>query len=75
MVISSMIILLVIIVYIFLVVYEFVPLYKQKLWRDFWTNALLVIFSFTIAILLCMDVVIPSPVKPIRDLIISIFGK
>lgn len=64
-----------IIAYSLLAIYEFVPLYKQKLWNDFWLNTVLWIFSFTIIILLCLDVKIPSPVKPIRDLIVSIFGK
>ncbi|HVJ48251.1 hypothetical protein [Desulfitobacterium sp.] len=66
---------LAIIGYTFLAIYEFIPLYKQKLWHDFWANAVLGISSFTIAILLCLNVEIPSPEKPIRELIISIFGK
>jgi hypothetical protein len=66
---------LAIMAYTLLVFYEFIPLYKQKLWRDFWVNTVLGVFSFTIAILLCLEVKIPSPVKPIRDLITSIFGK
>jgi hypothetical protein len=66
---------LAIIGYSFLAIYEFIPLYKQKLWHDFWINAVLWIFSFTIAILLCLNVKIPSPEEPIRKLIISIFGK
>lgn len=66
---------LAIIGYAFLAIYEYVPLYKQKLWPDFWVNSVLGIFSFTIAILLCLDVKFPSPEKPIRDLITLIFGK
>lgn len=66
---------LVMIGYAILVIYEFIPLYKQKLWHDFWVNAILGIFSFTIAILLSFDVKIPSPEQPIRELITSIFGK
>jgi hypothetical protein len=66
---------LAIIGYALLAIYEFIPLYKQKLWPDFWANTLLGLFSFTIAILLCLDIKIPSPEKPIRDLITSIFGK
>jgi hypothetical protein len=61
--------------YSFLVIYEFIPLYKQKLWRDFGTNVVLGVFSFTIAILLCLDVELPSPAAPIREIIISIFGE
>ena len=66
---------LVIMVYFFLSVFEFMPLYKKKLWSDFWTNTILGIVSFTIAILLSIDVNFPSPATPIRDLITSIFGK
>ena len=68
-------IVLAIIGYALLVIYEFIPLYRKKLWRDFWTNTAIGIFSFTVAILLCLDVKIPSPVKPIRELIVSMFGK
>jgi len=66
---------LVIIGYTFWAFYEFIPLYKQKLWHDFWTNAVLGIISFMIAILLSLNVDLPSPEKPIRELIISILGK
>lgn len=68
-------VLLVIIGYVLLAIYELVPLYKQKLPRDFFTNAVLSIFSFIFAILLCLNVDIPSPEKPIREFITSIFGK
>jgi hypothetical protein len=66
---------IVIIAYVLLSIYEFIPLYKQKLWCDFWVNGVMGIISFVIAILLSLDVRIPSPVKPIGKLIISIFGK
>lgn len=66
---------LVIIAYIFLSIYELIPLYKQRLRNDFFVNLILEIISFTFVILLCFKVVIPSPEKPIRELITSIFGK
>ncbi len=65
---------LVIISYAVLAVYEFVPLYKQKLWKDFWTNAVLWTLSFSVAILLSMGVEIPSPAKPIQRAIESFIG-
>jgi hypothetical protein len=61
--------------YSFLAAFEFVPLYRKKLWKDFAVNMALAIFSFTIVLLICFNIKIPSPVKPIRDLITSIFGK
>lgn len=66
---------LVIISYPFLAFLEFRLLYKQKHWNDFWTNAVLGIFSLIVAILLCLNVKIPSPARPIQNLVTSIFGK
>jgi hypothetical protein len=61
--------------YTILVIYEFVPLYKQKQWKDLWVNAGLGLFSLCIAVLLCFDIKIPSPADPIKDVITSVFGK
>jgi hypothetical protein len=66
---------IVLIGYTILVIYEFIPLYKQKLWCDFWVNTALAIFSFSIAMLLSFGVKIPSPAYPIKDAITSIIGK
>lgn len=66
---------LVIIGYAFLIIFEFVPLFKQKIWRDFWINSIIGIISFSMAILLALNVRIPSPSKPIAGLITSIFGR
>jgi uncharacterized membrane protein YhhN len=61
--------------YALLAIIEFIPLYKKKIMRDFWADTIIGTFSFMIAVLLCLNVKIPSPVKPIEKLIISIFGK
>lgn len=66
---------LVLVIYALLAVYEYIPLYKQKLWRDFWTNTVLGFFSFVIAVLLSLGIKIPSPETPIRYAITLIFGK
>lgn len=66
---------LVIIGYAFLIIFEFIPLFKQKIWRDFWTNTIIGIISFSMAILLSFNIKIPSPAKPIADWITSILGK
>lgn len=67
--------LLVIIVYAFMGIYEFLPLYKQKQWRNFKVNGVLFLLSFAIATILCFKVNIPSPVEPIKKIITSVFGK
>lgn len=70
-----MLLILVILGYAVLVIFEFVPLYKENKWIDFWVNAILFGVSFTIAILLSMDIKLPSPETPIRQLISALFGK
>lgn len=68
-------IILVVILYVLMFFYEFIPLYRKKQKNDILVNGVLFIGSFTIAILLCIGIAIPSPVKPIEKLIISVFGK
>ncbi|MCX8131314.1 MAG: hypothetical protein N3I35_14620 [Clostridia bacterium] len=68
-------IILIFIGYALLAVYEFVPLYKQKKWVDFWVNAALYVFSFTIAALLSLNIPVPSPAVPISRAVTSLFGK
>lgn len=66
---------LTVILYFFLFLFDIKPLYKKKLWGDFWVNTALAVISFTVAVLLCLKVKIPSPELPVRGLITLIFGK
>lgn len=66
---------LVIVTYTAFAIYEFVPLYKQKLWREFGINLVLGLISLVIAIMLSLDIKIPSPVYPLEDLITALTGK
>ncbi|HOV28444.1 MAG TPA: hypothetical protein PK566_19080 [Pseudobacteroides sp.] len=68
-------VILVVLFYISLAVYEFVPLYKQKQWKDFWVNTVFWTVSFAMALLITLDVKVPSPAHPIRDAITSLFGE
>lgn len=62
-------------VYTVLSIYEFVPLYKQKLWRDFWVNLCLAFVSFVFAVMITLGVDIPSPAVPLQNMILSMLGK
>lgn len=64
-----------ILVYTLLVIYEFIPLYKQKLWRDFWVNLSLALVSFSFAAMIALGGDVPSPAVPIQNMILSILGK
>lgn len=70
-----MIIVLVVFFYSVLVIFEYRPLYKQKGASDFNVNVILGILSFIIAILLALDIKIPSPARPLKDIIEMVLGK
>lgn len=66
---------IVFIIYAFLAVFEFVPLYKQKYWKDFWTNIVLAFFSLTVATLMSLNIKVPNPSLFIKEVITSLVGK
>lgn len=61
--------------YVLLGVYEFIPLYKEKRMKEFRVNLFLGLVSFTVAVLLSFDVRLPSPLKPIQSIYFMILGK
>lgn len=63
------------IVYALLAIYEFVPLYKEKRWREFYVNLVLSVISLVLAFLISINVKVPSPLKPIEPIIYSLIGK
>jgi hypothetical protein len=68
-------IVLIIIGYSLLALYEFIPLYHQKQWQVFWVNATFGFCSFSIAILLSFDIKVPSPSEPIKNIVLFVIGK
>lgn len=67
-------IVLTILCYAILGVYELVPLYKQHQFRELWLNFVIGTGSFTIAILISLGVQIPSPAEPIKQVVFSLIG-
>lgn len=61
--------------YVLLGIYEFVPLYKEKRWKEFYVNLALYLVSFVMAFMISVNVKVPSPAKPIEEVIYSIFGR
>ena len=47
---------IVILSYVVLGIYEFVPLYKEKRWKEFYVNLGLSLISFTLAFLISFNV-------------------
>lgn len=56
-------------------IYEFVPLYMEKRWKEFYVNLALSVISFTLALLISLKVKIPSPLKPVESIIYFLFGE
>lgn len=61
--------------YALLGVYELIPLFKQKQWRDFWVNITLSTVSLAVAVLIGLHVQLPSPAQPIREFILTLFPR
>lgn len=66
---------IVILGYTLLGIYEFVPLYKENRRKEFYVNLGLTLISFAISFLISINVKVPSPAKPIEEIINSLLGK
>lgn len=61
--------------YVFVVLIDQVQVYKDGHRKDFWVSVVMCFISFTIALLLVFDVNIPSPAKPLKQIILLILGQ
>lgn len=61
--------------YTIVFLYDFLPLYHEKKKKEIGVYAVLALLSLSVAVLLSFGVRIPSPEKPIREFITSLFGK
>jgi len=61
--------------YALLGIYEFVPLYKEKMWKEFYVNLGLTLISFTVAFLISINVKIQSPARLFEAIIYTLSGK
>jgi hypothetical protein len=50
------------------------PVYRNRQWKVFWTYAAIMTLLVFIAVLVTLDVEIPSPIAPINKLVALIFG-
>lgn len=66
---------LVLVLYMPLLVFDLLPLYKQKLWREFTAAACLSGISLLTAVLLALGVKLPSPALPIQQLVYAVTGR
>ena len=63
-----------ILLYLFIVIFEVIPLIKSKKKKTLLIYIPTLLFTLTINILFAMGVNIPSPANPIKDAVTLIFG-
>lgn len=60
--------------YIAIVVFELLPMYKEKDKKLFWTYAIILIITYTIHLLVVIGIKLPSPADPIKNFITAVFN-
>lgn len=68
-------VILITVVYIFIIVFDLIPLYHKKEKRVFWIYIFLITAAWTLNILVEIGVKIPSPAPPIKNIIKTIVGQ
>lgn len=61
-------------IYIYFVIADLIPLYQNKRLKLAWTYSSILLISYTLLILIVLEVKIPSPAVPIKNVITAIFG-
>lgn len=56
------------------IIADLIPIYKKKLWKQFWTFSVMMALVFLLAALITFDVKVPSPAIPIKNAVMTIFG-
>lgn len=65
--------LIVILMYFFVFLFDFLPLIKNKKKNELWAYSITLIISFSVLLLFTFDVVIPSPSKLIQNIVETLF--
>lgn len=60
--------------YLFYIINDLIPVYKTEKAKVFWIYIILFCSSFVLQILVQLDVKLPSPAKPLKELVTSIFS-
>lgn len=60
-------------IYIFFVFVDLIPIYRSGKYKLFSVYTLMLTVSYVIRVLISIGIKIPSPVEPIKEIVISIF--
>ena len=61
-------------VFIMYFITDIVPVYKNKQWKLFWAYSVMMAFAYVLLFLISIGIDIDSPLKPVKRLIIAIWG-
>lgn len=56
------------------ILWELMPIYKQKQWKVFWIYTIILLLDFILVILTALDAPLPNPSFPVKKIVLSIFG-
>lgn len=56
------------------IIFDLIPIFRQKKWKVFWVYTILISFSYIIHFLFTVGVKIPSPAVPLKRFVSYIFG-
>jgi hypothetical protein len=62
-------------VYIYYIFTDLIPLYRDKKIKLFWFNTSLFLISYIISILIVLNVALPTPAVPIKNIVTAILGQ
>lgn len=60
--------------YALIILFDLVPIYKQKDKKVFWIYLSIITFTYLIHIMIILNIDVPSPAEPIKNVIINIFN-
>lgn len=59
--------------YIFLIIFELIPIYRNKEWKLFWIYSIILLITYIVSVAYSLDIKLPSPADPIKNLVTFIF--
>lgn len=60
--------------FLFFVIIDLIPMFRDKRWKSFWTYTVLLLTAYVLIFLIVLDIKIPSPTVPIKKMITALFG-
>lgn len=56
------------------IIIDLIPIFRNRQWKVFWAYSVMMSFAVLLAILISLDIKLPSPAIPLKNAVTSIFG-